>query len=381
VRQPLKDKVGKAIKALVVRRVEIECDRMPHSFQNVPLKKLLNWVLVEMAAMVRPATAWGRPTHLQIEPTTHCNLRCLLCPVATGLNRPAGHMDFNVFQKIVDEVGEYAFFILLWDWGEPFLNPRIYDMIRYASERRIKLISSTNGHLLARHGHADRVVRAGLDTLIIALDGITQETYETYRQGGELAEVLQGIRTLVARKRALGSATPLINLRFLVMSHNEHELPQVPELAQFLGVDALTFNTLNSHCQETDPVRRALLEARFRELLPRHRQFQRFRYTPAGDPRRVRRNPCKRLWNNPAIHWNGAVTSCFFDYGEQRHLGSVQTDTLTAIWRGAGYRQLRRTFRRHWQTMPLCRDCSNSFVGGDCSWETMSPAIFFPAQG
>jgi MoaA/NifB/PqqE/SkfB family radical SAM enzyme len=75
--------------------------------------------------------------------------------------------------------------------------------------------------------------------------------------------VLQGIRTLVDRKRALNSNTPLINLRFLVMRHNEHEIPELLELAKSLGVDALTFNTLNSHCQETDPAKRALLEARY----------------------------------------------------------------------------------------------------------------------
>jgi MoaA/NifB/PqqE/SkfB family radical SAM enzyme len=263
MRPDLKAKVWKAMKALGTRQVQIECDRIPHTFHRVPRKKLLNWILVEMAALARPETPFGWPTHLQIEPTTHCNLRCLLCPVNTGLNRPTGHMDFNVFQKVVDEVGEYAFFILLWDWGEPFLNPRIYDMIRYAGERRIKLISSTNGHLLAQGDHADRLVRSGLDTLIVALDGITQETYERYRQGGRLAHVLQGIRTLVDRKRALNSNTPLINLRFLVMRHNEHEIPELLELAKSLGVDALTFNTLNSHCQETDPAKRALLEARY----------------------------------------------------------------------------------------------------------------------
>jgi radical SAM protein with 4Fe4S-binding SPASM domain len=381
VRQDLKGKVWKAMKALVARRVEIECDRIPHTFHQVPLKKLFNWILVETAAMARPATPPGWPTHLQIEPTTHCNLRCLLCPVNTGLNRPTGHMDFAVFQKVVDEVGEYAFFILLWDWGEPFLNPRIYDMIRYASERRIKLISSTNGHLLAQGDHADRLVRSGLDTLIVALDGITQETYEKYRQGGRLDDVLQGIRTLVDRKRALNSRKPLINLRFLVMRHNEHEIPKLPDLAKSLGADALTLNTLNSHCQETDPAERAWLEARYQELLPRDRRYQRFRYTKAGDKRRVARNPCKRLWNNPAIHWDGTVASCFFDFAEKRKLGNVQTDTLTAIWRGAEYRKLRRAFRRGWEKLDLCRACSNSFVGGDCSWETMSEAIFFRPQG
>jgi radical SAM protein with 4Fe4S-binding SPASM domain len=377
MRQDLKAKVWKAVQALWARQVTIECDRIPHTFHHVPLKKLLNWILVEMAAMARPETPLGWPTHLQIEPTTHCNLRCLLCPVNTGLNRPSGNMNCRVFQKIVDEMGEYVFFILLWDWGEPFLNPQIYNMIGYASERGIKLVSSTNGHLFAQHDHAERVVRSGLDTLIVALDGITQETYERYRQGGELDDVLQGIRTIVARKRALNSNTPLINLRFLVMRHNEHEIPKLPDLARSLGVDALTFNTLNSHCQETDPTKRALLETRYQEFLPRNRRYQRFRYTLTGDKRRVERNPCKRLWNNPAIHWDGTVTSCFFDYGEKRKLGNVGTDTLGAIWRGVEYRKLRRAFRLGWEKLPLCSDCSNSFVGGDCSWETMSEAIFF----
>lgn len=377
----LKAKCWKAIKALVTREVKIECDRIPHTFHQVPLKKILNWILVEAAALARPERPVGWPTHLQVEPTTYCNLRCLLCPVNTGLKRPRGHMDFRVFQKVVAEVGEYVFFILLWDWGEPFLNPQIYDMIRYARERGIKLISSTNGHLFAQGDHADRVVRSGLDTLIVALDGITQETYEKYRQGGELDAVLKGIRAIVARKRALNTDTPLINLRFLVMRHNEHEIPRVPDLARSLGVDALTFNTLNSHCQETDAAKRALLEARYQELLPQSQLYQRFRYDAAGDKMRVGRNPCKRLWNNPAIHWDGTVSSCFFDYAGKRNLGNLNSDTLTDIWRGIKFRQLRREFHTDWERLSLCRDCSNSFVGGDCSWETMSEAIFFNRRG
>ena len=377
----LMTKGWQAVKALMTRQVRIECDRIPHVFHRVPLKKILNWILVETAAMARPERPFGWPTHLQIEPTTYCNLRCLLCPVNTGLGRPCGHMDFKVFQKVVDEVGAYLFFILLWDWGEPFLNPEIYAMIRYAVERGIKVVSSTNGHLFAQYDHADRVVRSGLDTLIVALDGITQETYEGYRQGGKLDTVLQGIRTIVARKRALHSDTPLLNLRFLVMRHNEHEIPRLPDLARSLGVDALTFNTLNSHCQETDPGRRARFEARYQQMLPQNQRYQRFRYTATGEKMRVPRNPCKRLWNNPVIHWDGTVSSCFFDYAEARNLGNLNQDTLATIWQGAKYRQLRRTFRSEWEKLSLCCDCSNSFVGGDCSWETMSEAIFFRPQG
>jgi hypothetical protein len=36
-----------AIKALATRQVRIECDRIPYYFHNVPLKKILNWMVVE----------------------------------------------------------------------------------------------------------------------------------------------------------------------------------------------------------------------------------------------------------------------------------------------------------------------------------------------
>lgn len=207
----------KAIKALVTRRMLIECDRISYQFHNVPLKKMFNWFRVETSIFMKPERPWGRPTHLQIEPITHCNLRCALCPVTKGMDRPAGHMDFNLFKKVIDEVGDYIFLILLWDWGEPFLNPSIYEMISYARHKGIRVVSSTNGHPFTQAEHADKVVRSGLDTLIVAMDGISQETYQRYRQRGDLESVFQGIRTIVARKQVLNSKTPLINLRFIVM--------------------------------------------------------------------------------------------------------------------------------------------------------------------
>jgi hypothetical protein len=39
--------VFKAIKALTTRRVHIECDRIPYDFDDVPLKKTLDWMMIE----------------------------------------------------------------------------------------------------------------------------------------------------------------------------------------------------------------------------------------------------------------------------------------------------------------------------------------------
>jgi MoaA/NifB/PqqE/SkfB family radical SAM enzyme len=110
-----------------------------------------------------------------VEPSSRCNLACTLCPVTVGLEREQGLMEFATFKKVIDEIGDYLFTLLLWDWGEPFLNPAIYDMIACAARKGIKTISSTNAHLFARQESADKVIRSGLDTLICAVDGITQK--------------------------------------------------------------------------------------------------------------------------------------------------------------------------------------------------------------
>ena len=367
-----------AIKALTTRQVRIECDRIPYHFDNVPLRKLLNWLAVETSILFKPGHPWGWPTHIMIEPTTRCNLRCTLCPVTMGMGRPSGDMDFNLFKKIIDEIGDYLFLILLWDWGEPFLNPSIYEMISYTKQRGIKLVSSTNGHLFNKVEQADQLITSGLDSIIFAVDGISQKTYEPYRQGGSLESVLQAIRTVVMRKQALNSKTPLINLRFIVMRHNEHEIHGLKKLAKSLGVDALTLKTLNPYSQDPYAGKNTERKEVYLALVPEDLHYQRFKYSANSVDRiRLKRNPCKNLWNNPAIHWDGMVCPCTYDPKEKYGLGNVKKQSFKEIWQGEAYRFMRRQFCTERNPPLLCRECSYAYEGGNCYNQTITDAFFF----
>lgn len=362
-----------AIKALVSRTIIIEGDRIPYHFHNVPIKKILNWITVEASIYVKPERPWGWPTHLQIEPSALCNLKCGFCPVTTGMDRPTGYMAFNTFKKVIDEIGDYVFLILLWDWGEPFLNPAVYDMIAYAKHREIKTVSSTNGHIFARGDHAERLVRSGIDSIIFAVDGISQETYEQYRAHGNVRTVIAGIERVVAAKRALNSTTPLINLRFLPMKHNEHEIPTLRELARSLGVDALTLKTVNPY----DGGECSSDKADGNAFLPENPAYRRFEYDASGSRIRRKRNPCKQLWNNPVIHWNGKVSPCTYDPHDNYVQGDVTQQTFREIWWGVPYCTFRRKFRRDYQKIAFCSECSYAFEGGSCSTEIIAEAQFF----
>ena len=129
-------KLAQAASALATRRISFELDLIPLRFEALPLKKIVNWILTEGSVAFKPAKPWGFPTVLQIEPTSRCNLQCKVCPVAAGLDRPAGDMDLQMFRRIVDELGDYLLLMMFWDWGEPFLNPHSYEMIQIRAQRR-----------------------------------------------------------------------------------------------------------------------------------------------------------------------------------------------------------------------------------------------------
>jgi len=368
----LLNRLGQVRRAFVQGRIAFPVDLIPFDFRPVSRRKALNWLLTESSVIFKPARPWGFPTLVHLEPTAHCNLSCVTCPVTKGLSRPAGNMSLELFKNIVDQLADYLLLILLWDWGEPFLNPAIYEMIDYARRRRIKLVSSTNGHVFATGDHARRVVESGLDALIFSVDGLTQETYQKYRSGGELETVLKGVRRVAAEKLRQGSRTPLLNFRFIVMKHNEPELPLLEPFARALGVDLLTFRKFFA---VVDPSKGSGRETGFDPAGHGHQRFQR-RPSSSGLIR-LDRNPCKNLWNCPAIHWDGKVCTCTCDYNESVPLGDLTKQSFREVWFGPAARRIRRTFRRSWEELPLCRDCVYAFKGGDMGRESVSQGVTF----
>jgi radical SAM protein with 4Fe4S-binding SPASM domain len=293
------------------------------------------------------------------------------------MDRASGVMDPGLFTRIVDEVGENIFIMMLWDWGEPFVNPGIHDMIACAKKRNIKILASTNGHFFRTGEEAMKVVRSGLDALVIAVDGISQETYQRYRGQGSLETVIEGIRTLVSAKKKLNSKTPLINFRFVVMNHNEHEVPKLREFAQVLEVDMLSLRSLHPHDAE------GLLKgspdgSRYQPENPR---YQRFKTESDGiTPMRRAINPCRKLWNSTTVHWNGTVCPCCFDPHDRYSLGDLKMNRFRKIWRGPLYRNMRREFRRDYRSIKVCSDCTYAFEGGALSTEDFIETHFFETE-
>ena len=211
--------ISKLIKSLTARRVK---------------NLLLTGSSFFLSALTGKTLLWGRPAILTIEPTNVCNLRCPLCITGSGqLRRVQGRMSLDTFRKIMDTMGDDIFFLLLYHQGEPYLNPDFLEMVRMAKQKNIYCTTSTNGHYFD-DASIRATIESGLDSMIVSVDGVTQETYARYRVNGKLNKVLQGTKRFMEIKKEMKSKTPLIALQFLVMKHNEHEIPAMNELAREL---------------------------------------------------------------------------------------------------------------------------------------------------
>ena len=307
-----------------------------------------------LSSLFRRPIVWGRPFMLMVEPSSLCNLHCPLCAVGSGkLTRKQGHMPLDQFRRIIDEMGPYLVHLTLWNQGEPFLNPDLLAMIRYAKTRKMATLTSTNGHFLDSRERAERLVASGLDDLIISLDGATPETYQGYRKGGDFQQVIRGIRHLVRAKRHLGSSLPYIELQFLVMKHNQHEIETFRALAGDLQVDRISLKTLQVETAQEG-----------RRYLP-DRQAHR-RYILEAQSLRLKgriRNNCRWIWFCPVINSDGTVCACCFDKDNEFPLGNIfRSGSLAKIWHGEKYRVFRQRILTARAQMPLCQNCSEGLT-------------------
>lgn len=144
------------------------------------------------------------PLHLDIESTSHCNLRCTFC--ANRVRRfKKGHMDFELCKRIIDEGASKGLYAIKFNLrGEPLLNAELPDMIRYAKRKGIiDVFFNTNG-LLMEDAFAERIMDAGLDRIIFSVEERRQDIYEKYRVGSNFKQVFKNIlafRKLREKKR------------------------------------------------------------------------------------------------------------------------------------------------------------------------------------
>lgn len=342
---------GNLLCLFLKKELRFEFDRIPLRAERISRRKLVNLFRIGLNRIFPISPALGFPYMAQVSPAGLCNLRCPICPAHDPDTQGKALLPFATFKKLIDEIGDYLIYVILWSWGEPFLNPDIYQMISYAGERNILTVTSSN---LNRFGpeEAKKLVDSRLDALIIALDGISEESYGKYRSGGSARRVIENTRLMVEEKKRRGEKKPFINLRMVISRENEHEVDEFRAVAKKLGVDMVSFKAFSTRQPGfADP-------AIDRRYAPQTKFFRWYDYQPDFSvSKKAKKYHCKFPWTKPTLFADGEVLACEFDFRYGYSFGNLNEQTFQEIWFGEKARKFRRLFRKNRDDIAFCRDC------------------------
>lgn len=322
--------------------------------KTLTLRKATNFLGLilsyQWAKISKRIILFGNPANMAVEPTTSCNLHCLECPCGQNLlERPKGCIDEMLFRKAIDESYKNLLTVTLYFQGEPFMHNFFFKMIEYAKAKNIYTISSTNGHFLD-DANAKRLIESGLDRLIVSLDGTTQSSYQTYRVGGNLEKVIDGVKNLVQQKKILKSKSPNIILQFLVHSKNEHQIAEAKMLAKKLKVNKIEFKTLQLTNNQQDKNNLIPEKAKYARYLKDRNENIRFKWNLA--------NKCFRMWQSCVITWDGDIIPCCFDKNANHSMGKLNYESLKQVWRNNKYNKFRKGIFLKRRQFNICLNCT-----------------------
>jgi len=310
------------------------------------LKTVYNFGLSTLSAAVKSQNNLGLPVHLTIEPTTSCNLRCPVCETgARILERPKGTMSLENFKKVLDTVGPQVNTLFFYYMGEPFLNKDAPQMISEAVDRGIYVSVCTNGESVDE----TELIASRVSEVSFQIGGLTQETHSFYRRGGDLALTLDKLCKVIEERRKRNSKSK-ITVGFIVMKHNEHEIPDVDKL-KMLGIDEVQ---LIMPCVRTVEQGKQFLPASDKFWYYDRQAFRHHLLIPKVIPH----NRCWWIYYSTVITWDGNVLPCCRDAQGHHIMGNVFEQSFNEIWNGEKYRKFRRQISEIQSGMKLCRLCS-----------------------
>ncbi len=300
---------------------------MSNRFQKTNRSAFWNFLLARHDMFAGTPVSRALPYYISIDPSDRCQLRCPTCP--TGIENEArrNHSDElelfrdnrqkltqERFGSLIDELGEYLFLVMFYNYGEPLLNPHLEDFIRQAKAYDIETELHTNLSLPLSDQRIDNLLNSGLDRLLASIDGFSQETYQKHRVGGDLKLVLNNLERLAQARDRL--QVPVhISWGYLVFSFNEHELPAAQQYSDRLGVE---FQRRDAFVDNAD-------------WLPSYRKTEQPWDVPLSA--RVKRDADKGWSPLPAIDKSRCASACGWHYGYSIVTGGARVAPCCAVAR------------------------------------------------
>jgi len=171
----------------------------------------------------------------------NCNNNCIFCSEADEYLENFKPKSTKQIKKEVSLARNHYDFVNFMG-REPTLRKDFIEILKFAKKLDFKQVGfTTNGRMLAYKDFAQKVLDAGINQIVISLNGATPEMHDGQTQvKGSFLQTIQGIKNVMELKREDFSL--IINL--LLNKINYRELPKMVDLV--IGLEVKEINILNA---------------------------------------------------------------------------------------------------------------------------------------
>jgi len=251
-----------------------------------------------------------------------------------NLDVPESLLTLDNFKKVLRS-GNFRY-VGLHGWGEPLLNPQLFQMVEHAESEGVYTNLTTNGTLIEEN------------IANVFSSGLREISFGVYRK--ELFQtVLPQIESLIREKNKRGLGIPKIYMDITIHKEIFDQIPDLVKFAHELGIATVILHRL-FNVYKVDPSVEYISireeKALFKEVKRLARQWNLRLYLPQKHSL-----PCEVVKRSIFVAVEGKVTPCCFL--PQFHIGNAFNEGITEVMHSEVYTNFVRDMKRH----PVCSKC------------------------
>jgi AdoMet-dependent heme synthase len=162
--------------------------------------------------------------------TRKCNLKCSHCYINATQNELKDELTTEESKQLIDQIAQVSRPLLILSGGEPLLRKDVYELIRYGTEKGLRMGLGSNGCLIDAKVARD-LKEAGIKTVSISLDSHVAAQHDEFRGvAGSWEKALNAIKVL--RENDV-----LVQVNTTLTQQNYSQIDEIMTLAEQVGVE------------------------------------------------------------------------------------------------------------------------------------------------
>jgi MoaA/NifB/PqqE/SkfB family radical SAM enzyme len=310
--------------------------------------------------------AYKGPDVIQIDLTDRCNSRCLLCwlHAPSKENKNRDELDYSaVANFIADAVRWGVREIIFSGGGEPFIYPKIWEILELTQSKAIRFRINTNFTLLNKEDIARLLSFSNLVSLTVSMWAADAALYSKIHNRG--IDVFPGVKSNLEFLNKAKSAKLDVRICSVINNVNYRELTNLVALADETGCNAIEFTVPDVIPGVTDSFLLDREQLRFlkqevgriskglKEMNPRFTIANKNIFIKRiSDPRAcfgeydssIDSVPCYAGWTFLRLRANGDFNSCLKSH--RIPIGNIYKESPLTVWNNSLQQEFRQKSAR-----------------------------------